>query len=156
MSKFDNDYFRNANITMSGKIYSMLKQKGLINNTIIIFTSDNGPQDDLNGPSVGPFFATYQVVNERSNAVGKGTTWEGGMRVPGFIVWEGREDIIKPNTISKQIYSSMDIVPTILNILGIESPQNLDGTNMILNMYSKDLSNRFLYYYRGGCLYAVR
>jgi len=154
----DKDYHASMNELdyMSGKIYKMLNEKGLNDDTIIYFTSDNGPQLDLKGPSAGPFTGTYSAVKYGDPKTGKSTTWEGGMRVPGFILWEGRPDIIKPNTISKQIYSLMDILPTILELNGVSPLNPLDGVNMLPNLYESDLTNRMIYYYNGGALYAVR
>jgi arylsulfatase A len=151
---------------MTGEIYRILKDKGLNNNTIIYFSSDNGGDNGefehlfgkrrLGSASNSPFDGIYSALNEGSPQTGKCSTWEGGMRVPGFISWEGREDIIKPNTVSRQIYSLLDFVPTVLNILGKETPNNLDGIDMLPHLYDKQIKNRFIHYYRGGAYYAIR
>jgi arylsulfatase A len=150
---------------MVGEIYNTLKNKNLLNNTLIIFTSDNGAQyfnktleDEFPAyqGSNGPFSGTWSAINQNSFSTGKCSTWEGGMRVPGFLVWEGREDIIKPGTFSYQIYSSMDLLPTILNLTNQNIPNNIDGKNMLENLYSNEITNRFIHFYRGGAFYALR
>ena len=78
------------------------------------------------------------------------------MRIPGFFVWEGRQDIIKPGEISQQVYSLMDILPTTLHLTKSAIPANLDGINIMPNLYEKEIKNRFIHYYRGGAFYAIR
>jgi arylsulfatase A len=151
---------------MSGEIYRLLKEKGLNNNTIIFFSSDNGGESSelehifgetrSGSSSNSPFDGVYSALKYGSADTGKCSTWEGGMRVPGFITWEGREDIIKPNTISRQIYSLLDFVPTILELLKLDVPSNLDGLDMLPHIYDKKIKNRFIHYYRGGAYYAIR
>jgi arylsulfatase A len=151
---------------ISGEIYKLLKEKGLNNNTIIYFSSDNGGEtgelEHVYGKSRGgassngPFSGIYSALKYGIADTGKCSTWEGGMRVPGFMTWEGREDIIKPNTISRQIYSLLDFLPTVLNILGKEVPSNLDGINMLPHIYDTQIKDRFIHYYRGGAYYAIR
>ncbi len=98
-----------------GQIMTKLKEEGMSENTIVIFTSDNGPS----GPgSSGPF---------RDN---KGTLFEGGIRVPCIVKWPGH---IKPGTVSEQMGITMDLTASITRIAGASAPQGLpfDGVDII-------------------------
>ena len=164
----DNEHYRasiNEMDYMVGEINEFLKKKNLLEDTLIIFTSDNGnpaySRELQDGSpafqgSNGPFVGGWSAMNQFSYNTGRCSTWEGGMRVPGFVVWEGHEDIIKSNSISHQIYSSMDILPTVLNLVNQTVPSNLDGKNILENLYEKEITNRFIHYYRGGAFYAIR
>jgi len=87
-----------------GELLKKLDDLGIADNTIVVFTSDNGAEI-LSWPDGGntPFRGE------------KGTTWEGGMRVPGMARWPG---IIKPGTISNDIISQEDWMPTFLAAAG--------------------------------------
>jgi arylsulfatase A-like enzyme len=87
-----------------GGLLTKLKDLGIANNTIVVFTSDNGAEvmswpDGGNTPFKGE----------------KGTTWEGGMRVPGIVRWPG---VIKPGTIVNDVISQEDWLPTLLAAAG--------------------------------------
>ncbi|WP_420321189.1 sulfatase [Flagellimonas sp.] len=98
-----------------GKLISYLKRTDRFKNTIIIFTSDNG----------GLFF----VSNQHPLRAGKGSYYEGGIRVPFFVVWEGK--IERGNTNSTPI-SNIDIYPTLLEMAKIGPPGDLilDGNSL--------------------------
>jgi len=103
-----------------GQVLKALKDNGLDKNTIVIFTSDNGPwrQFDIEGGSAGPL------------RYGKGTTFEGGQRVPGVVYWPGK---IKPGSVYNDLVLQLDIFPTILNIAGISAANlsnPIDGENI--------------------------
>ncbi|SNZ00457.1 sulfatase [Flagellimonas pacifica] len=98
-----------------GKLISHLKQTNQFKNTVIIFTSDNG----------GLFF----VSNQHPLRAGKGSYYEGGIRVPFFIVWKDKIDNgIRNNT----PISNIDIYPTLLEIANIDAPRDLilDGNSL--------------------------
>jgi arylsulfatase A len=129
-----------------GEIFKTLKKNGLDKNTFVIFMSDNGPwlTQKENGGSSGLLFE------------GKGSAYEGGMRVPAIIRYP---DLIKPNQTSAALVTSMDIYPTILSLSGI-NPLNindLDGFSMTDFLKEKKESFRELvYYYTNEKLYAIR
>ncbi len=128
-----------------GQILNTLKEQELANNTIVVFTSDNGPwlTFGVNGGSAGLLRA------------GKGTTYEGGMRVPG-IFWG--PDIVEPGVIH-DIGSTMDIFATFSSLAGVEMPADriIDGVNIVETLESgKNSSRETLLYYRGTDLYAIR
>ena len=128
-----------------GKILDTLKDEGLAENTIVVFTSDNGPwlSFKLNGGSAGLLKA------------GKGTTWEGGMREPGIFWAPGK---IKPGVIT-DLGSTMDLFATFSSIAGAALPDDriLDSHDLSPTLFNQTASERkSIVYYRGSEIYAVR
>lgn len=128
-----------------GEIVRALRDEGLDRNTLVIFTSDNGPwlSYDEQAGSAGLLRA------------GKGTTWEGGMRVP-FIAWW--PDRIRPATIA-DLGTTMDLLPTAIGLAGGEPPDDrvLDGVDIAPVLLGQAASTRdTVYYWRQRELYAVR
>ncbi len=100
------------------RIIEYLKEKGIYENTIIVFTSDNGAQ--AGGPSVLPGNAPFSGH--------KGTYFQGGIRVPLLIHWpEG----IKHSRRSDLLVSTMDILPTLVEATGGTVPDKLDGKSLL-------------------------
>ncbi|MEM1059922.1 MAG: sulfatase [Verrucomicrobiota bacterium] len=95
-------------------IMAELKALGLEENTIVIFTSDNGSRVAGEGGSNSPLRGT------------KRTNWEGGVRLPGIVRWPAR---IKPGSSSDEVTSSLDLLPTLCGLAGAEVPHDrvLDG-----------------------------
>lgn len=94
-----------------GKVISALKESGQYENTLIIFTGDNGghlPDLANNGPLRD----------------GKQSMYEGGLRVPTVISWPHQ---IKAGSISQQVNLSMDIYPTLLEIAGVKLKHKIEG-----------------------------
>ena len=111
-----------------GKVLDKLEELKLMDNTIIVFFSDNGGNmyDEVNGE-----FPT----NNYPLIYGKGNIHEGGIRVPMIVVWD---DKIAANTISDELVQSIDFYPTFLELTGTTAnpDQLLDGvslTNLWLN-----------------------
>ena len=128
-----------------GQILKTLQDEGLAENTLVWFTSDNGPWliFETHGGSAG-------LLRD-----GKGSTWEGGMREPGIAWWPGK---IKPHT-SHAISSTMDIFTTCLTLAGVKVPQDrvIDGVNLTSVLFNGGKSPRdTMFFYRGEQLYAVR
>ncbi len=102
-----------------GEIISALKKTGEFENTILIFTSDNGsPQRD--GENMGGAIASVKKYGHDPSRPWKGMKadiWEGGHRVPFIASWPKR---IKANTVSDQVICLTDIIFTVASILGIE------------------------------------
>ena len=98
-----------------GRLIHTLEELGLTQNTLIIFTSDNG--------------GVYAVSKQFPLKYGKGSYYEGGTRVPLIIRWDGK---IKPNTISKTPVINLDFYPTILEITKtvVEKNHTLDGVSL--------------------------
>jgi len=125
-----------------GEVVKALKTEGIYDNTLIIFTSDNGPHKGSALPLRGQ----------------KAQTWEGGQRVPGIISWPNR---IPKAIVSDEMVSTLDIFPTLANISGatIKDTLQLDGLNIngyLENPTSKIATRPFYYYGRNGDLEAIR
>ncbi len=127
-----------------GSILYELKTLGLDKNTIVIFTSDNGSNGNLGG-SNGPLRGF------------KGTTWEGGMRLPFIIRWPGQ---IPAGTISGSLATSLDLLPTLAHITDSDLQSNnlIDGENIedVIFQQQEVSSHRPFFYYLQDTLCAVR
>ena len=127
-----------------GQVMATLRETGLAENTLVFFTSDNGPWLIMGsqGGSAGPL------------KDGKGSTWEGGMRVPGIAWQPGR---IKPG-VTHELASTMDLFTTALTLGGARTPDvPVDGMDISPLLYeSKALPQRPFFYYRGDKLFACR
>ncbi len=128
-----------------GEILKSLKDNGLDNNTYVVFTSDNGPWlvYDQQGGSSGPLYG------------GKGTSYEGGVRVPTVIWAPGN---VKPGVISK-MGSTLDLLPTITTLAGAKIPQDrvYDGFDLSPVFRGESATPRDeMFYYHGDRLFAVR
>ena len=127
-----------------GRIMKKLVDENLYKNTIVVFTSDNGPwlPYDTHGGSAG-------LLRE-----GKGTTWEGGHRVPGLF-WGGS---IKSGTIS-ELGSTMDLYPTFLDFADIDIPNDrvIDGFSLKNTLINHGAGKRnSILFYRQREIYAAR
>ena len=97
-----------------GLLITKLKEKGLFDNTLIVFTSDNG--------------GLYGITNQQPLRAGKGSYYEGGIREPFFFVLK---DKIKQQSKSEIPITNIDLFPTILEYAGIKNDQlKLDGINL--------------------------
>ena len=129
-----------------GEILRTLKETGQDNNTLVIFSSDNGPwliKKELGG-SAG-------LLRE-----GKATTWDGGMREPFIARWPGR---IPAGRVSQTFASTLDVLPTIASLAGAKLPAGLalDGTDISGALTgSGDAGERPFYYWNVNDLRAVR
>jgi arylsulfatase A-like enzyme len=129
-----------------GELFKTLKQLNLDKNTLVIFTSDNGPwlREKENGGSAGLLFE------------GKGSTYEGGFRVPAIARWPGK---IKTNQINTSIATTMDLFPTFLKLADISLPADKvhDGKDIypLLTGQKKVVTDE-VYFYNRDKLYAIR
>lgn len=129
-----------------GEITKALKKHGLEENTFVLYTSDNGPWLNFgnHAGSVGPL------------REGKGTSWEGGVRVPCIIKWPG---VVAPGTVSDKIAATMDVLPTLASIAGASLPaKKIDGVNILPLLKGESHANprEYMIYYYGKQLQAVR
>lgn len=151
-----------ANITQIdesvGTIVAALKEAGAYNDTLIWFTSDNGPAG-LHG--LGDFNnsdSPYGSSRHRGSTGGlrgrKRHTHEGGIRVPGIISWPKglRESGIRPGTLSAEPIIGSDIFPTILDIAGVELPQGVvyDSISILPLLQGKALKRERPLYWRNN------
>ncbi|MBT33867.1 MAG: arylsulfatase [Thalassobius sp.] len=128
-----------------GQIISALKENGLDKNTLVVFTSDNGPWLHFNeaGGSAG-------LLRE-----GKGTSYEGGMREPGIFWWPEK---VKPGVIS-DVGSTLDLFPTICKITGMDVPTDriYDGVDISPVLFEEKATQRDeIFYYDNEELFAIR
>ncbi len=129
-----------------GRIVALLRELELAENTLVIFTSDNGPWSlmKLRGGSAGLLRGA------------KGSAWEGGMREPALAWWPGH---IKAGQINGSVVSTMDLLPTCCALAGVEVPSDriLDGEDVSSVLLKGDKRHeRTYFYYRGTRLFAVR
>jgi arylsulfatase A-like enzyme len=129
-----------------GQILGALRDEGLAESTLVIFTSDNGPWliQQLQGGSAG-------LLRE-----GKGSTWEGGMRVPCLAWWPGT---ITPGRTLLDVVSELDVFPTCLELAGVEIPRGrpADGVSLAPVLRGTGHSSRQdIFYYHADELFALR
>lgn len=123
-----------------GQVIESLKKNGLTENTLVIFTSDNGPWTifDIEGGSAG------KLRN------GKGTTFEGGQRVPTIFSFPSK---IKAGSVYNDLALHLDVFPTILKLAGYQAalPNPIDGEDVssILTANGKRKGDEFIYYSNG-------
>lgn len=128
-----------------GALLDELKRLGLDDNTLVIFTSDNGSRARGEGGSNAPLRGT------------KGTTWEGGQRLPCIVRWPGG---IQPGQTSDQLCCSLDFLPTLVGLAGGEVPDDrvIDGLDCAAwwtGAEAESPRETFCYFHRGS-LEAVR
>ena len=124
----------------TGRILAALEEKGLMENTLVIFTSDNGP-----------FFEGGTAGLKG----GKGTSWDGGYRVPLIASWPA---VISGGRVSDAMAMNIDVLPTIADILGVR-PQAplLDGRSLLpLFEGAEESPHDFLYYFNNERVVGVR
>ena len=128
-----------------GQVLAALRAAGIAENTLVFFSSDNGPwlTQGSQGGSAG-------LLRE-----GKGSTWEGGMRVPGIAWWPGR---IAPGGVTSTPASTMDLFVTSLTLGGADVPADrpIDGVDLTPVFAGRSLPQRPFFYYRKDKLAAVR
>jgi arylsulfatase len=120
-----------------GEVLSALKEMGADNNTLVVFTSDNGPW--LN---YGNHSGTCDGFRE-----GKCTAFEGGKRVPCLVRWPGR---IPAGTVCNRFAATLDLFPTVGKYAGAESRSDLDGVDISALFEGgpeADPRREFWYYY---------
>ncbi|MCW3467975.1 sulfatase family protein [Chitinophaga nivalis] len=130
-----------------GQVMKTLEDNGLAENTLVIFTSDNGPWLNY-GNHAG---------NTGGLREGKGTSWEGGIRVPCIMRWPGK---IPAGTVCNKMAATIDLLPTIANLCGAALPvRKIDGVNVSSLLFNNpDITPRdeFAVYYEVNSLQAIR
>lgn len=130
-----------------GEVLKALDKNGISKNTLVVFTSDNGPWLTFgnHAGSTGGF------------REGKGTAWEGGLRVPCIMKWPGK---IAAGSICNDLTATMDLMPTLVSICHAKLPaKKIDGVNILPLLEQKtdrDPRTDFVYYYDEKNLKAVR
>ncbi|MBI9062678.1 MAG: arylsulfatase [Marinilabiliaceae bacterium] len=128
-----------------GEIMQKLEDLGIADNTLIVFTSDNGPH--MEGGADPEYF------NSNGGLRGfKRDLYEGGIRVPMVAKWPGK---IKAGTVSDHISAFWDMLPTFAEIIGAEQPEHIDGISMLPALTGTKTQKQHPYLYwefheRGG------
>ncbi len=111
-----------------GRVRKALEEAGVANNTLVIFSSDNGPwilfQNTAQHRKYGE--ARLHIGYAQPFRDGKGSNWEGGHRVPGLFCWPG----VLPPARQLEPASTLDVLPTVLALCGAEVPANVDGRDI--------------------------
>lgn len=124
-----------------GDLIATLKTEGLYENTVIIFSSDNGPTY-----TGGVDFDYFESSNPFSNGYGrtKGYVYEGGIRVPLIASWPNK---IPAASTSDHISAFYDMMPTICDIAGVPAPEDTDGISFKAELLTeKQEEHEFLYW----------
>ncbi|HJT77629.1 MAG TPA: sulfatase [Gemmataceae bacterium] len=130
-----------------GRVLDTLRELKLEDNTLVFFTSDNGPwlQKGHDAGSAGPL------------RDGKGTTWEGGMREPALARWPGK---IAAGSRCDAVAASLDLLPTLVKLAGgtVPTERPIDGRDIwpLLSGAMHESPHEALYYFLGQNLEAVR
>jgi arylsulfatase A-like enzyme len=125
-----------------GRVLRQLKSSGQMENTLVIFVSDNGGNLSF-GANNGPYRG------------GKGDLYDGGIRIPGGMMWK---NVIQPGRVSDRLMLLMDIYPTICDIAGVRIQHPVDGASLLPVLKGETLAqdSRTIFFMRreGGLQYA--
>jgi arylsulfatase len=114
-----------------GRLVQTLRDEGLAEKTLVVFTSDNGPWIRFENTATHERYAEARLLVGSALPFrdGKGSTWEGGVRVPGVWWWPGT---IAPATVVREPASTLDILPTVFALAGQPRPadRTLDGRDL--------------------------
>jgi len=119
-----------------GRIVKQVQALGELENTLIIFSSDNGPHGA--GKTLTHFNAAGPLRGK------KGATYEGGIRVPLVVSWPGK---IKPGTESDLISGFQDLFPTFAELAGAKTPANIDGLSFVSELLGRPAQKKHEYLY---------
>ncbi|MBJ6368730.1 sulfatase family protein [Snuella sedimenti] len=132
-----------------GRVMQSLKETGLDDNTLVVFTSDNGG-------------ALWYAQSNGKLRGGKQDMYEGGIRVPTYFYWKNK---IAPNTKTSNFAMLMDLFPTFCDVAGIQTSKNVDGISILPILLGRvqKTDNRYVYWvrreggkYGGQAYYAAR
>jgi len=124
-----------------GKVLDKLDELGVTDNTIVIFTSDNGP---------------WYEGSPGGLRGGKGLAYEGGVRVPMIIKWPG---VVSPGAVNHAVASNLDFCPTFIALAGAEMPEDrvIDGEDILpLFLGSEESPHEAIYYYHAEKVEGIR
>jgi arylsulfatase A-like enzyme len=130
------------------EIFEKLKEIGLDKNTLVMFTSDNGPHQE-GGHKMEYFDSNGQLRGKKRDL------YDGGVRVPTIATWPG---VIKPGRKTDHVSGFQDIMPTFAELVGAQCPQT-DGVSMLPTLLGKGKQEKhdhlFWEFYEGGGKQAV-
>jgi len=124
-----------------GEIVETLKELGLYENTLILFSSDNGPT--YSGGADSPWFDSAKPFKSE-RGWGKGSLNEGGLRVPMIAQWPAKIEKEKETGLISAFY---DLLPTLCEIVKTDIPENIDGISFLPTLFNKGKQNLHDYLY---------
>ncbi len=120
-----------------GRFVNLLKELKIDNNTVILFTSDNGPHHE--GGHDHEFFDSNGPLRGY-----KRDLYEGGIRVPMIVRWPGK---VQPGTTTDHPFAFWDYMPTACELAGIQAPENTDGISYLPALHGKNQpQHEYLYW----------
>lgn len=123
-----------------GMLVEKLKELGIYENTLIVFTSDNGPANNASSPTVW-FDSAYPF--RCGKGWGKSTVQEGGLRMPFIVSWPSK---IRRASVNSHMGAFYDVMPTLAEIAGVQAPDN-DGISMLPTITGKGEQKEHPYLY---------
>jgi arylsulfatase len=126
-----------------GRILDLLEKLDLAENTLVIFSSDNGPT--FNGGTDSAFFESAGPLRGLKTML-----YEGGIRVPMIARWPGK---IRPGSETDHVSAFWDVLPTITDIIGLDAPDEIDGVSFLPTLLGRDENqkkHRYLYWEYNG------
>jgi arylsulfatase A len=139
-----------------GHILKTLQELELDEDTLMVFSSDNGPWNNMPPRMLAEGIELWHAGTPGLLRGSKGTTYEGGMRVPGIFRWPGT---IPPGQVNMELSTTMDLFPTCLTAAGGKIPGDriIDGKDILPMLKGVEPTpNQELYYQRGEWVEAVR
>jgi len=141
----------------TGRLLDAIDQLGLRENTLVVFATDNGPWNNMQEILRKKHKGAVAWGSSGPLREGKGSTWEGGLRVPCIIRWPGH---VPAGRVSEAIFSTLDFMPTIANLAGYEVPKNriidgVDQTDLLLGDSRRGARDHHYYFCRNE-LHGVR
>jgi arylsulfatase len=124
-----------------GQIVGLLEELRIENQTLVIFSSDNGPT--YNGGTQSPWFDSAHPFKSEYGK-GKGFVHEGGIRVPMIAKWPG---VIRPGARSDHLSAFYDVLPTLCEVAGVDIPEETDGISFLPTLKGAAQRSRNDYYY---------
>jgi len=130
-----------------GRIVALLEEQGIADNTLIIFSSDNGAS--YAGGADAAYFNSVAGLRGL-----KGSCFEGGIRVPMIAGWPGH---IAPGTTSDLVCAQVDMLPTLIQVAGGEAPEGIDGVSLLPTLTGQgEQQISDFYYWELGQRQAIR
>lgn len=122
-----------------GKLFALIKKLGIDDNTLVIFTSDNGPHyEGGNNPNFNNSNGPLRGI--------KRDLYEGGIRVPMIARWPGK---VKPRSTNNHISAFWDVLPTCAELAGVKAPDEIDGISFaptLLGSNDREKQHEVLYW----------
>lgn len=138
-----------------GELMRVLREEDIEKETIVIFTSDNGPWHNLPDRMLQDGIQSWHTGTAGMLRGAKATTYEGGQRVPAIMYWPG---VIPAGQVNRSVATGLDIFPTLASVAGADyNLQHIDGLNLLPAIKGEETFSRSTFYYsQGDRVQAVR